>query len=47
MSLIATGDPCDKGKHEGVAEEQISVDTNTEMKRVGRDGKYHICCITE
>jgi hypothetical protein len=40
LSSIATGDPCDEGKHEGVAEEQISANTNTEMKLVGSNGKY-------
>jgi hypothetical protein len=42
---IATGDPCDEGKNEGVAEEQVSADTNTEMKVTGRNGKYHLFVI--
>ena len=43
LSSIATGDPCDEAKTEtkGVAEEQISADTNTEMQLIGTDGKYY------
>ena len=41
LSSIATGDPCDKGKNEGVAEEQVSSDTNTKMKDIGQNGKYN------
>jgi hypothetical protein len=41
LSSIATGDPCDEGKNEGVAEEQVSSDTNTKMKDIGQNGKYH------
>ena len=41
LSSIATSDPCDEGKNEGVAEEQVSSDTNTKMKDIGQNGKYH------
>lgn len=41
LSSIATGDPCDEGKNEGVAEEQVSGDTNTKMKDIGQNGKYN------
>jgi hypothetical protein len=47
LSSIATGDPCVEGENEGVAEEQFSADTNTEMKLIGRDGKYHFFSISE
>jgi hypothetical protein len=36
LSLIATGDPCDEAETEGVAKEQISADTNTEMQLIGK-----------
>ena len=42
---IATGDPCDEGKNEGVAEEQVSGDTNTKMKDIGQNGKYNFFVI--
>ena len=42
---IATGDPCDEGKNEGVAKEQVSAKTKREMKFIGRDGKYHFFVI--
>ncbi len=45
LFLIATGDPCNEGKNEGVAEEQVSANTNTEIKFIGRDGKYHFFVI--
>ena len=45
LSSIATGDPCDEGKNEGVAEEQVSGDTNTKMKDIGQNGKYHFFVI--
>jgi len=45
LSSIATGDPCDEGKNERVAEEQVSAKTNTEMEYIGRDGKYHFFVI--
>ena len=38
---IATGDPCDEGKNKGVAEEQVSANTNTEIKDIGQNGKYN------
>ena len=41
LCSIATGDPCDEGKNEGVAEEQVSANTNTKMKDIGQNGKYH------
>jgi hypothetical protein len=47
LSSIATGDPCDEGKNEGVAEEQVSGDTNTKMKDIGQNGKYHFFCNLE
>jgi hypothetical protein len=39
VSSIAIGNPCDKGKNDSVMDEQISVNTDTEMKNAGRDGK--------
>ena len=45
LSSIATGDPCDEGKNEGVAEEQVSANTNAKMKNIGRNGKYHFFVI--
>ena len=41
LCSIATGDPCDEGKNEGVAEEQVSGDTNTKMIDIGQNGKYN------
>ena len=45
LSSIATGDPCDEGKNEGVAEEQVSANTNTKIKDIGQNGKYHFFVI--
>jgi hypothetical protein len=45
LCSIATGDPCDKGKNEGVAEEQVSANTNTEIKDIRQNGKYHFFVI--
>ena len=45
LCSITTGDPCDEGKNEGVAEEQVSANTNTEIKDIGQNGKYHFFVI--
>ncbi len=47
LSSIATGNPCNEAKTKGVAKEQISADTNTEMQLIGRDGKYYFFSISE
>ena len=47
LCSIATGDPCDEGKNEGVAEEQVSANTNTEIKDIGQNGKYTFFCNLE